>query len=430
MIVSKSDCERYADILLHLVAVDKGDLVLINTMFGQEDIVFPLVEKAYARGAKHVGLQLRDQKLVTLRAMHSNPDYLQYLPRSGTEMLREYSDAQACVISIRSPLDVEFGTNASAEALSKISKAYMQANSFFHEAVVSDQFSWIVAGYPSKEWGQNVFPQLEGEEAAQKLWQAMRKILLLDTEDPISAWEQRIRSLQKRQTVLNSKKYHALHLVSDNTDFYVSLNQRSEWSAATHTSRNKKRFQANVPTEESYATPDCRYSYGTVCVSRPIIILGKIVDDIRMTFRQGKVVEAHAGTGNDVLQSFLELDERNRYLGEIALVDTKSLVWKSGLVFKDILYDENAGTHFALGTGYTSGFGFGPEEKETEETLIGMGCNVSKHHLDFTVGHEKLQVFGLYYSDGDGSGGGGGDIASKKAIREEPIIKDGLFVID
>ena len=424
-IVSRIDREKYADIILHLVAVDKGDVVLINTQFGYEQMVYTLVRKAYQKGAKYVAVSIRDQYLQLLRAKHSSTEYLDYLPNNIKDTLNEYSDMKACVISLRSPLENGISTTVSAEALSLLHKTYQNSIKNFHEGVISDKFTWIVSAYPTLAWGKNIFPDLDEISAGKKLWKHMRTILMLNKDNCITAWEKRINLIQKRKQYLDNKKYHALHFVGEGTDWFVSLNKRSVWSGATHISANGKRFQANIPTEETYTSPDCRYSYGTVKIQRPIEIFGKTINGITMTFKQGRVVSASAQFGNDALQSFLDTDERNRYLGEIALVDTNSLVWKSKLIFNNILFDENAGTHFALGTAYTTGYGFSHNDKTEKEELLSIGCNVSCSHEDFTIGYENLSVYGLYYNEDNDI-----DIVNKTIKNKEAIISKGLFVID
>ncbi len=424
-IVPPIEREKYADLILHLLAVDKDDVVLINTQFGYEQMIYTLVQKAYQKGAKYVAVSIKDQYLQLLRAQYSHTEYLEYLPNNIKDTLSEYSDMKACVVSLRSPLEKDIGNAVSAEALSVLHRTYQNTVKHFHEGVISDRFTWIVTAYPTLVWGKNIFPHLDPTSAGKKLWEHMRNILMLDKDDCITAWEEKISRIQKRKQYLDNKKYHALHFVGEGTNWFVSLNKRSVWSGAVHTSSNGKRFQANVPTEETYTSPDCRYSHGTVTVQRPIEIFGKTIDGITMTFSQGKVVSASAQSGNDALQSFLRADERNQYLGEIALVDTHSLVWESGIVFNNILFDENAGVHFALGTAYTTGYGFGHNDKKEKEELLSIGCNVSCSHEDFTIGHEKLSVYGVYYNEDEES-----DIANKTIKNEEAIISQGLFVID
>lgn len=411
MYFSEKEFESYAKLIVHLVAVDTTDFVLIHTDFEHKDLVTQLVKFAYQKGAQFVQILVNSEYLDGLRATHSEEQYLNVFPQSIIDLYKEYNDKRACIISIRSPEAPFVNKNVSTKKLAEINFRKREALSFFYKSVISDKFSWIVVAYPSVGWAKNIFPTLESKEGVQKLWNHMKTILRLDTSDPIQAWTIQQQKIIHRRTYLDNKKYNSLRFVSEGTDITVFLHEKSVWLGAAHKSANNKYFQANLPTEELYTSPDCRYTEGQVTIKRPLPIFGKNVGGIVMTFKEGKVIDAFAESGNDVLQQYLDASERNRYLGEIALVDITSFIWQSKLVFNNILFDENAGVHFALGAAYTAGYGFDSSKTPDNETLLGMGCNISKFHMDFVIGANDITVYGLYK---DGS--------------QEIIMTDGLFI--
>lgn len=411
MAMSELSFEKYAQLILHLVAVEKEDFVLIHCDFDHKPLITQLIKYAYQKGVHHVQVLISSERIDGIRAEFSEEEYLSYFPKSMVELYREYTDKRACVISIRSPDDPQYNANVSASKLATINNIKRKSLSFFHEAGVSDQFSWIVVGYPSEGWAKNVFPELNAQEGVEKLWATMQEILRLNQENPIQAWSNNQEKILFRRKYMNEKKYSALRFEAYQTDFKVVLHERSTWLGAAHLSENGKYFQANLPTEELYTSPDCRYTEGHVTITRPLPIFGKKVEGITMSFREGKVIEAFAKVGNDILQQYLNADPRNRYLGEIALVDINSPVWQSKLVFNSILYDENAGVHFALGTAYTGGYGFKSSESTNARSLIEMGCNACAFHMDFVIGSEHISVYGV---NADG--------------KEEAIMKEGVFI--
>jgi aminopeptidase len=96
-------------------------------------------------------------------------------------------------------------------------------------------------------------------------------------------------------------------------------------------------------------------------------------------------------------------------LGEVSLVDVSSPVFQSGLLFHEILFDENAACHIAFGEAY-------PECVEgaanlSREDLEELGVNFSDTHVDFMIGTPTMNVTGLC-ADG----------------REIPIMRAGRFV--
>ena len=81
----------------------------------------------------------------------------------------------------------------------------------------------------------------------------------------------------------------------------------------------------------------------------PLQIQGNIVRGLEVRFEGGRAVEVHAETGEEVMRTHIATDDGATRLGEVALVDGHSAVAKTGLVFYDTLFDENASSHIALG---------------------------------------------------------------------------------
>ena len=107
----------------------------------------------------------------------------------------------------------------------------------------------------------------------------------------------------------------------------------------------------NLPTEEVFTSPDWRRTEGTVRATMPLAAVGSVVRDLELRFKDGKVVDVSASSGAGLVRSQLEADPQAAYLGEVALVDGSSAVGKTGLVFQNTLFDENATCHIAYGTG-------------------------------------------------------------------------------
>jgi aminopeptidase len=128
-------------------------------------------------------------------------------------------------------------------------------------------------------------------------------------------------------------------------------------------------------------------------------------------FRAGEVVDFGADKNRAVLENFLATDPGARRLGEVALVDKRSPIYQSKLLFGSILYDENASCHIALGRGYPSCLTGGTNLK-TDAELNAARCNTSLVHTDFMVGSDDLSV-----------------VARSIEGKETTIIKDGLFEI-
>ena len=104
-----------------------------------------------------------------------------------------------------------------------------------------------------------------------------------------------------------------------------------------------------MPTEEVFTTPDARRVDGTVRSTLPLQIQGTIVRGLEVRFEGGRAVEVRADDGEELMRTHVATDDGAARLGEVALVDGHSRVGKTGLVFYDTLFDENASSHIALG---------------------------------------------------------------------------------
>jgi aminopeptidase len=143
----------------------------------------------------------------------------------------------------------------------------------------------------------------------------------------------------------------------------------------------------NLPTEEVYTSPDRRRAEGVIRSTRPLSVGGRIVRDLELRLRDGRIVEVRASSGADVVRGQMESDEGARRLGEVALVDGSSGVGQLGLTFFNTLLDENATCHIA--------YGFGIKTAVTDERDQEMGLNSAATHVDFMVGGPEVEVDGL-----------------------------------
>jgi aminopeptidase len=118
-----------------------------------------------------------------------------------------------------------------------------------------------------------------------------------------------------------------------------------------------------------------------------------MIEGIQVRFEGGRIVEAKATKGQEVLQKLIDTDEGARRLGEVALVPHSSPIAASGLLFFNTLFDENAACHIALGQAYSSCLIDG--DKLTPEQLAAKGANDSLIHVDWMIGSDKLDIDGI-----------------------------------
>jgi aminopeptidase len=230
--------------------------------------------------------------------------------------------------------------------------------------------------------------------AVAKLADAIFAASRVDGDDPIGAWKAHNAELKKRSTWLNGHSFHALRFTGPGTDLTVGLADGHEWMGGASTAKNGITCNPNIPTEEVFTTPHARRVSGHVRSTKPLSYQGTLIDEISVRFEDGRIVEAHAAKGEDVLQKVLDTDEGSRRLGEVALVPNSSPISKSGILFYNTLFDENASCHIALGQCYAKCFVDGA--KLTPEEIAGRGGNKSFIHIDWMIGSGEIDIDGVH----------------------------------
>ncbi len=262
------------------------------------------------------------------------------------------------------------------------------------ERIVNFDINWNIIAYPSPAWARQVFPGDEEDVAIAKLAEAIFAASRVDSDGAVAAWQKHNAVLRERTEWLNGQRFHALQYSGPGTDLTIGLADGHEWQGGASTAKNGITCNANIPTEEVFTTPHCRRVSGHVVSSKPLSYQGSLIDEIAVRFEEGRIVDAKASRGSEVLNKVLDTDEGARRLGEVALVPHSSPISKSGLLFFNTLFDENAACHVALGQCYSKCFLDGGNL--TPEQIAAQGGNKSLIHIDWMIGSDQIDIDGIH----------------------------------
>jgi aminopeptidase len=370
--------ERYAELTVRVGAnVQEGQNVFVVSQIEHAPLARALTRAAYAAGARYVDVTYRDQhvrkamiELGPDEALTYTPDWLKERAEAlnGAAMIATTGDPEPELLA---DLDGERVGRAQMKEVTEIVRGHM----------VARRINWTGVAYPNAGWAKEVF----GEPDVERLWQAVATCTRLDEPDPVAAWREHMARLERRAATLNELQFDALRYRGPGTDFTVGLLPAARWMSALFHTADGCEYVPNMPTEEIFTTPDRRRAEGTIASSLPLALLGDIVKGLKLTVKDGKIVDVEAEHGAELVRSQIARDEGAAYFGELALVDGTSRVGKTGITFFDTLYDENATCHIA--------FGFGIPETFEGEPADGM--NTSNVHTDFMIGRPELEVDGL-----------------------------------
>lgn len=359
-------------------------------------IALPLVRRiaahAYKAGAGIVTPILSDEEMTLARYRHGLDSSFDRAANWLYEgMAKAFSDNTARLAIV--------GDNPmllSGEDPSKVARA-SKANSMAYqpalEKIVNFDTNWNIVAYPSPSWARQVFPNDSEEVAIGKLADAIFAASRVDREDAMANWASHNAVLRERTNWLNGQRFRALQYSGPGTDLTIGLADGHEWEGGASLSKNGISCNANIPTEEVFTTPHCRRVYGHVVSSKPLSYQGTLIDNIAVRFEDGRIVDAKASRGAEVLNKVLDTDEGARRLGEVALVPHSSPISQSGLLFYNTLFDENAASHIALGQCYSKCFINGAQL--TPQQIAAQGGNQSLIHIDWMIGSAETDIDGI-----------------------------------
>ncbi|HEM2713073.1 TPA: aminopeptidase [Streptococcus suis] len=390
----KENLAKYAKLLVSTgINVQPGHTVQLTIGVEQAELARLIVKEAYAHGAKEVLVNWLDDVIARERLVNVDVELLEQVhPQRITEMnyLLERKASRLVVLSE----DPGAYDGVDPEKLSCNARALSQALNPMRQASQANKISWTLGAASGLEWAKKVFPNAASdEEAVDLLWDQIFKTCRIYEEDPIKAWEEHEARLVAKAKVLNDEQFVKLHYTAPGTDLVLGMPKNHLWEAAGSVNAQGEHFIANMPTEEVFTAPDYRVADGYVTSTKPLSYNGNIIEGIKVTFKDGEIVDVTAEKGDEVMKKLVFDNAGARGLGEVALVPDKSPISQSGVTFFNTLFDENASNHLAIGQAYAFSIEGGTEM--SQEELKEAGLNRSDVHVDFMIGSNKMNIDGI-----------------------------------
>ena len=320
--------QKLAQVIVHYsTGVKPGERVqIVGTPASQ-----PLLREVY-REVLRVGAH----PLVRMR--FSDQEYLYYLEAGEAEL--DYLDplllheVENIDVSIRAFPDENPHALTSVDAQKK--QRRLRANKPLTERFIQrwgeGRLRWVGTAYPTEALAQEAHMSLD--EYADFVFEAGR----LDAKNPADYWREVSARQQKicdRLNQCSTIRYRGL-----DTDLTFSCQGRT-WMNCDG--------KVNFPDGEVFTGPVEDSVNGTIRFTFPGIYQGQEVEDIFLRFKEGKVVEARAAKGQELLHKLLETDAGASYVGEIAIGTNHQI----SRFTKNMLFDEKMGgtIHLAVGLG-------------------------------------------------------------------------------
>lgn len=385
---------EYAALVVRIgVNLQKGQTLVVSTPIECAEFARLIEQEAFAAGGRDVVMNWGDEEAARIRFEEGAEDIFSEFPAWRRAFFTDYAEKGAAFVSIAAR-DPEIFARVAPSRLEAANRAAGAALIEYRARMMANKNRWCVVSVPTKGWAKKVFPALSEEAATGRLWQEIfQTVRIGGAKSAVSAWEKHIAFLHRAAEFMNDNAFVSLHYRNDlGTDLTVELPEGHIWAGGAELAEDGVEFAANMPTEEVYTLPKRDGVHGTVVATKPLHYNGNLIEGFSLTFEKGKVVSYHAEKGEDILKGLLEMDEGSSYLGEVALVPYDSPISKSGILFYNTLFDENAACHLALGKAYPTCLKGG--EDMDSVTLLQHGANDSLVHEDFMIGSADLSIVG------------------------------------
>ena len=385
--------DRLAEVAVRVgLGLMRGQELVMTAPVGALPLVRRITEHAYKAGASLVTPLLSDDQAGLMR--------FQYAPDAAFDTAPGWLfDGMAAAFrggAARLAIAGEDPALLAGQDPDKVARANRARSAAYRpalELITGFATNWTIVSYATPAWARMVFPDLDEDKAVARLWDAIFAASRVDGPDPVAAWKAHNAALEARTRRLNASRLAGIHFRGPGTDLRVGLADGHAWIGGAEQAKNGVVCNPNIPTEEVFTTPHALRVEGTVQSTKPLSYQGTLIQDIRVRFEAGRIVDAAARTGAEVLTRVLDTDEGARRLGEVALVPNSSPIAASGLLFCNTLFDENAASHIALGQAYKTCFEGGETLSETE--LAARGANHSLIHIDWMIGSGRVDVDGI-----------------------------------
>ena len=407
----KSDLKKYARLIVRVGAnVQKGQPVVISSHVNDAYFTKLVVEEAYKAKASFVTVDWHYEELTKLNYKYASIETLKEMPEWSIEKLKYRAQTLPAMIHIESS-DPDAMASIDQNKMMEVRRATGPIIKPIRKEM-ENKYQWTIAAIAGDAWAKKIFPELSVKAAKAKLWEAILKCARVNG-DPVDNWNKHNAYIHDKCAKLNALNIKKLTYSSSNgTDFSVELIPGVIFMGGTSNTVKGVIYNPNMPTEECFISPNRHTAEGIVYSTKPLSVMGTLVDNFAFRFEGGKVVEVIAKDEKHkaILEQLVSIDEGARQLGEVALVPFNSPVNETGILFYNTLFDENACCHLAIGMGFEDTIkGF---ENMSQEEIKAFDLNDSIIHVDFMIGSADLSIVALTHEG-----------------NEVQIFKDGTWAI-
>jgi len=321
---------KLGDLLVNYsLGLQPGQLLRIDA----GTVAAPLVTESYRaalRAGAHARTRIEVEGLDVISMAESNDEQLVFV----SEVDRFEVEQVDAVMTIWADRNTRALSQADPTRVSRRIASRRELTKRLWERIDAGDAAWVGTRFPTEAHAQDA--EMSLSEYEDFVYAACH---VREGEDPVAHWQQVSAELNARAQELAG--FRELRIVGPDTDLRVNVAGR-KWLAADG--------KLNMPDGEIFTSPVETETEGEIRFSFPAIFHGRGVEDVRLRFEGGRVVDAEAKNASDYLHSLLDMDAGAKILGEVAF----GLNYEIDRFTRDILFDEKIGgtLHVALGSSF------------------------------------------------------------------------------
>jgi aminopeptidase len=386
------------------VNLQRGQELIVSAPLDAAALVRQVARRAYARGSKSVTCVYEDPLLIRDHIVEADIDALAYAPEWMYRGMAEGLGAGAARLQIVGPYP-DLLSGVATDRIIRAHGALAHASRAVAPLIAAAAINWSVVPIVTRSWARHVFPDAPEEAAQRQLWGIVFDVTRASDAEPLQAFDAHLRALDARREGLQRRDFRSLRFFDGTTDLRVDLADGHRWLGGTVVAANGVAGVQSIPTEEVFTALRGDAAHGHVLFSRPLALGGAVVENLYAVFDHGALMTTTADRGLEAFQQLIAADGGAGKLGEVGLVPASSRVARTGISFRNPLFDRNAASHVAFGQSPVAGV-----DRRVSSTDLG-GANDSAMHIDCALGHAAMHVDGVTRS---------GDVV--------PVMRDGAFV--
>jgi len=368
--------DKYADVLVNFAlnngkGIKKGEVVFLQVPESAKPLLISL-QKTVLKAGAHALIQYLPDEMSRDFFELASPDQLTFFPSAFLKGRVKQADHFLMVLAETNFHELE---GIDPQKIMERSASFKPYKEWRDKKENSGKLTWTLGSYATPAMAK------EANLTLRECWQQIIKACYLNESDPVAKWRQIQTESNKLLNKLNKLNIVKVNIKAEGTDLNIGIGEDRRWQGGSGN---------NIPSFEIFTSPDWRQTNGYMSFNQPLYRQGNLIKNIKLTFKDGKVIESSAGYGEDYLKQLIKVENSDK-IGEFSLTDKRFS--KINKFMAETLYDENFGgpfgnTHIALGSAYKSTYSK-KISKLTDKDWDKLGFNDSPVHTDIIASTDR-----------------------------------------